>query len=165
MHHCERKKNTAFAFQKFSLKKVVAVSWWLICVQLVTPWTVAHQTPLSVGSPKQNTGVGCHFPSSVAKSCPALLWPHGLQLNKLLCPWDLSDKNTGIGCHFLLQGVFPTQGSNPCLRHYRQILYHWGTGEAPSRHAINKYRNVWEFLSFQPRGIEAEIKENAKMYF
>ena len=21
-------------------------------------------------------------------------------------------KNTGVGCHFLLQGVFPTQGSN-----------------------------------------------------
>ena len=27
--------------------------------------------------------------------------------------------------HSLLQGVFPTQGSNPGLLHYRQILYHW----------------------------------------
>ena len=25
------------------------------------------------------------------------------------------NKNTGVGCHFLLQGVFPDQGSNPCL--------------------------------------------------
>ena len=24
-------------------------------------------------------------------------------------------KNTGVGCHFLLQGIFPTQGSNPYL--------------------------------------------------
>ena len=24
------------------------------------------------------------------------------------------DKNTGVGCHFLLQGIFPTQGFNPC---------------------------------------------------
>ena len=24
-------------------------------------------------------------------------------------------KNTGVGCHFLLQGIFPTQESNPCL--------------------------------------------------
>ena len=24
-------------------------------------------------------------------------------------------KNTGVGCHFLLQGIFLTQGSNPCL--------------------------------------------------
>ena len=26
-----------------------------------------------------------------------------------------SGKNTGGGCHFLLQGIFPTQGSNPRL--------------------------------------------------
>ena len=24
-------------------------------------------------------------------------------------------KNTGVGCHFLLQGIFPAQGSNLCL--------------------------------------------------
>ena len=28
-----------------------------------------------------------------------------------------------VGCHFLLQGIFPTQGSNPGLLHYRQMLY------------------------------------------
>ena len=27
-------------------------------------------------------------------------------------------------CHALLQGIFPTQGSNPGLLHCRQILYH-----------------------------------------
>ena len=26
-------------------------------------------------------------------------------------------KNTGVVCHFLLQGIFPTQGWNPCLLH------------------------------------------------
>ena len=31
-------------------------------------------------------------------------------------------KNTGVGCPFLLQGIFPTQGSNPGLPHCR-ILY------------------------------------------
>ena len=30
-------------------------------------------------------------------------------------PWDSPSKNTGVGGHFLLQGIFPTQGSNPCL--------------------------------------------------
>ena len=39
----------------------------------------------------------------------------------LLCPWDFPGKNTGVGCHFLLQGNFPTQGSN--LRLLR--LLHW----------------------------------------
>ena len=29
-----------------------------------------------------------------------------------------------MGCHFLLQRIFPTQGLNPCLPHYRQMLYH-----------------------------------------
>ena len=33
-------------------------------------------------------------------------------------------ENTGVGCHFLLQGIFPTQGSNPGLLHCKQILYH-----------------------------------------
>ena len=31
--------------------------------------------------------------------------------------------STGVGCHFLLQRIFPTQGSNPCLPHCRQTLY------------------------------------------
>ena len=43
------------------------------------------------------------------------LQPHGLEPARLLCPWDFPSKNTGVGCHFLLQGIFPTQGSNPCL--------------------------------------------------
>ena len=34
-----------------------------------------------------------------------------------------SSKGTGVGCHFLLQGIFSTQGLNPGLLHYRQILY------------------------------------------
>ena len=29
-----------------------------------------------------------------------------------------------LECHFLLQAIFPTQGSNPGLLYYRQILYH-----------------------------------------
>ena len=36
---------------------------------------------------------------------------------------DSPGKNTGVGCHALLQGIFPTQGSNPGLPHCRQILY------------------------------------------
>ena len=43
------------------------------------------------------------------------LQPHGLQPARLLHPWDNSGKNTGVGCHLLLQGIFPTQGSNPGL--------------------------------------------------
>ena len=51
------------------------------------------------------------------------LRPRGLAPTKLLRPWGSPGKNTGVGCHFLLQGIFPTQGSNPGLLHWRQTLY------------------------------------------
>ena len=36
--------------------------------------------------------------------------------------WDSPGRNTGVGCRFLLQRIFPTQGSNPGLLHCRQTL-------------------------------------------
>ena len=36
---------------------------------------------------------------------------------------DSPGKNTGVGCHALLQGIFPTQGSNLGLLHCRWMLY------------------------------------------
>ena len=56
-------------------------------------------------------------------SCIRLLQPHGLQLARLLCPWDSTGKNTEVGCHFLLQGIFSIQESNPGLLTCRKILY------------------------------------------
>ena len=53
--------------------------------------------------------------SSESLSCVWLLRPHGLLLTRVLCPRDSPGKNTGVGCHGLLQGIFLTQGSNPCL--------------------------------------------------
>ena len=46
------------------------------------------------------------------------LGPHGLY-----SPWDSPGQNTGVGSLSLLQGIFPTQGSNPGLPYCRQILY------------------------------------------
>ena len=37
--------------------------------------------------------------------------------------WNSPGQNTGVGSLSLLQGIFPTQGSNPGLLHCRQILY------------------------------------------
>ena len=58
------------------------------------------------------------------------LWPQGLQSTRFFCPWDFRGKNIGVGCHFLLQGIFPTQGSNSHLLYWRQSLYHWATRES-----------------------------------
>ena len=49
------------------------------------------------------------------KSCLILLRCSGLQPANLLCPWDFPDKNNEVGCYALLQEIFLTQGSNPCL--------------------------------------------------
>ena len=38
-------------------------------------------------------------------------------------PWNSPGQNTGVGSLSLLQGIFPTQGSNPGLPHCRWILY------------------------------------------
>ena len=38
------------------------------------------------------------------------LWPHGL-----CSSWNSPGQNTGVGSLSLLQGIFPTQGSNPGL--------------------------------------------------
>ena len=32
-----------------------------LCLTLSAPWTIAHQAPLSMGFPRQNAGVDCHF--------------------------------------------------------------------------------------------------------
>ena len=46
------------------------------------------------------------------------LRPHGLY-----SPWNFPGQNTGVGSLSLLQGIFPTQGSNPGLPLCRWILY------------------------------------------
>ena len=38
-------------------------------------------------------------------------------------PWNSPDQNIGVGSLSFLQGIFPTQGSNPGLLHGRRILY------------------------------------------
>ena len=44
--------------------------------------------------------------------------PHGYS------PWNSPGQSTGVGSLSLLQGIFPTQGSNPGLLHCRRILCH-----------------------------------------
>ena len=59
----------------------------------------------------------------VAQSFPTLCNPTDYKPVRFLRLWDSPGKNTGVGCHFLLQEIFPTQGSNPWLLHCGQILH------------------------------------------
>ena len=57
------------------------------------------------------------------------LWPHGPYSQ-----WNSPGQTIGMGSLSLLQGIFPTQESNPGLPHCRQILYqlsHKGSPRIP----------------------------------
>ena len=53
-------------------------------------------------------------------------WFHGLY-----SPWNSKGQNPAVGSLSVLQGIFPTQGSNPRLPHCRQILYQLSDKESP----------------------------------
>ena len=74
-------------------------------------------------------------------------------------PWNSLGQNTGVGSSSLLQGIFPTQESNPGLLHCRQILYQLSKQGSPRIKEANllKIRNhrwlrvteiifIWEML-------------------
>ena len=77
----------------------------------------------------------CVFSCSVIANS---LQPHGLQPARLLCPWNFLGKNTGVGCHFLLQGIFPTQRTNPCL----WSPLHWQAASLPLHH-LGSPESLW----------------------
>ena len=59
------------------------------------------------------------------------LW---LEPARLLCPWNSAGKISGVHSHSILQGIFPTQQSNPgllYLLHCTQILYHLSHQKSP----------------------------------
>ena len=65
----------------------------------------------------------CSVTSVVSDS----LWPLYTVARQAPLSMGLSSKNTGVGCHVPLQGIFPTQGSNPCIL----SLLHWLVGSLP----------------------------------
>ena len=60
----------------------------------------------------------------VTQLCPTLCDPMDCSPPGSSVYGDSPGKGIGVGCHALLQGIFPTQGSNPCLPRCRWILYH-----------------------------------------
>ena len=65
---------------------------------------------------------------------------------RLLCLQDSPGKNTGVGCHALFQGIFLTQGLNPCLLY----LLPWQEGSLPlvlpGKSTV--WVNIWSFWVF-----------------
>ena len=57
--------------------------------------------------------------AQLGQSCPTLCDPMDYRVPGILQSWILE----WVGSLSLLQGIFPTQGSNPSFSHCRQILY------------------------------------------
>ena len=82
-----------------------------------------HWPPVSLLSTLMN--FLCLCCCSVAKSCPTLCDPVDCSRPGSSVHEVFPGKDTRVGCHSLLQGIFPTQGSNPAF------LY-WQAGFLPS---------------------------------
>ena len=93
-------------------------AWPSHCALLVRPHKLA-----CLGIPVRATG-SCLLSHSAESDS---VQPYGLKPTRFLCPWDAPGRNTGVDCHGLLQGIFPTQGSNPRLLG----LLHWQAGSLP----------------------------------
>ena len=72
------------------------------------------------------------------------LWPHGLY-----SPMNSPGQNTGVGSLSLLQGIFPTQGSNLGLPHCRWILYQLSQKGSPR--ILQQVAYLFSRGSSQPR--------------
>ena len=76
----------------------------------------------------------------VTHSCLTLCKPMDCRSPGSSVHGDSPGKNTGVGCHALLQGIFPTQGSNTGLTHCRGILYCLS-------HEVSPTYRVWEAIN------------------
>ena len=80
---------------------------------------------------------------------------YGLEPARLLCPWGSPGTNTRVGCHSLLQGIFLSQGPNPCLFCLLRWqvgslqLSHLGSSELFLRISLNSPRSLLSFLFVQ----------------
>ena len=109
-----------------------------LCLTLETPWTIACQTRLSMGFPRQEYWSGLPFPS------PGIFPDPGTEPRSTVLQEDSlpskppgKPKNTGVGNLSLLQWIFPTQELNWDFLHSRQISYqlsYWGN--FPGNHQL-----------------------------
>ena len=85
----------------------------------------------------------------VPQLCPTLCNPIAIAHQA-----PLSRQFTGVGCHALLQGISPTQGSNPGLSHCRQILYQLSHHGSPLTYVwIDRYTHMSKGKPFEKKAI------------
>ena len=100
--------NPSFCEKFFQLNIIGA--WWP-CLQVILFLK-------TLGDKLPRKSIGTLFAWKWKSVTSDSLWPHGLY-----SPWNSPGQKTGVGSLSLLQGIFPTQGSDWGILHCRQILY------------------------------------------
>ena len=75
---------------------------------------------------------------SESENCSAMsnsLQPHGLY-----SPWNSPGQNIGLGSLSLLPGIFPTQGLDPGLPQWRQVIYQLSHMGIPQNTGVSSLR-------------------------
>ena len=85
------------------------------------------QTRLSDWTELQNKTYYLFCTESQSGSAPS----NSLRSHALYSPWSSPSQNTGVGSFSLLQGILPTQRSNPGVLHCRRILYQLSHNRSP----------------------------------
>ena len=92
----------------------------------------------------------------VAQSCPTLCNPLDCSPPSSSIHGDSAGENTGVGCHTLLQGTFPTQGSNLGPPDCSQILYHLSHQGSPYK-CVDGKSKIMIAKSLQQRSLTFEV--------
>ena len=97
-----------------NVTQIIEMRWWLDILELLSSQVMIDWNPVSF-----NKVLLVNLDSSSKHKSHSVvsdsLWPAS--------PWNSPGPNTGVNSLSLLQGIFPTQGSNPGLLHCRRILY------------------------------------------
>ena len=134
------------SLQQWVLMVSLSLKWFL------TAWDSPGGTSFKYLNAVLALGIFTHVPVCYVASV-VLLWdPMGCSLPSPSVLGEPPGKDSGVGCHALLQGIFPTQGSNLRLL----CLLHWQAGSLPQAppgkpfHPVGQ-GNSKEHLSW-PRG-------------
>ena len=104
-----------------------------------------------------------HVAGLETESCSVVsdsLWlPPRLPCQELHSSWSSPGQNTGVGNLSLLQGIFPTQGSNPGLPHCRRIVYQLSHKGSPSRSGVGWF--LWHWGSDNPTRAQDRISDSS----
>ena len=120
--------------------------------EVVSPWTVARQAPLSLGFSRQEYRSGLPCPPSGDLPIPGIK-PRSptLQVDSLPSEPPGKPKNTGVGSLSILQGIFPTQELNQgllhCWRRKWQPTPVFLFGESHGQRSLAGY-SPWDHMSW-----------------